>query len=85
MPEFENEAGERIGALAGSDLERALLKKGWTEVGAGKSKDTPDDDLAGLKRGELNEIAEAEGVEAPAKLKTVSDVRDAIRNARAKD
>jgi hypothetical protein len=90
MPEFVNEAGRRIGAPADSDLARVLARSGYRETVGGKlpavpvtdSADAePADELAGLKRGELNELAESLGIDDAAKLKNADAVRDAIRSA----
>lgn len=88
MPEYLNESnGRRIGAPSDSALERQLVRKGWKLV---EEPETPVeepeveevDDLKGLKRGELDDLAEGLGVEDVADIPNAGAVADAIREAR---
>jgi hypothetical protein len=86
MPEYVSENGRRMGAPADSPLERQLLKKGWQPVESDETapaaEDDPHADLKGLKRDELNAIAEELGVENVADIPNAGAVAEAIRTAR---
>lgn len=89
MPEFVHpESGRCLGAPSGSALERQLLKKGWTEGTSGEPTEPADSgvdlaaDLKGLKRAELDAIAEELGIEDVADIPNAASVAEAIVEAR---
>lgn len=95
MPEFKHESGRRLGAPSGSALERELLKKGWAQVdgeeptpeAAAAKEPAPESvdenaDLKGLKRAELDAIAQGLGVENVADIPNAPAVAEAIVEAR---
>lgn len=90
------ESERRVGAPSGSILEDVLLRKGWQQVDGSElepvndpsegepdeDQDDPNADLKGLKRGELEEIAEDLGIENVAEIPNVPAVVEAIVEAR---